>query len=464
MITNARELVNDWVKNRRNIGVKLANKGKFAHDTVLVTSIQDYGHDEIYVTVTYLDGTSYANYLVDDAALTVLDDSEMVEHVAARDKHRFSNLHNELDHNGDNAAMGEFFLEDENGACVPATFLIAKDQVKSPGYDGKVTASRIGFGGAVQTASCVCLARAIDSMAFGLHDMYASARKVDPKARISNKSVMVLSDKQLAEADVQTLAFGIGSDIKNAYGIKRIDSASSRCPDAKTIRYRTARGAIQFHLYDFRGLSDERASSITKVLDATLGCACVSLLNGYNHPDYSKLGSLPGDYKVTGSGLEYHALSNSWLIHPMVANLVYDFARKCVILGKKDLGKFWDTSEDEVISCMMDLDVDKSRAIMNRNKDIMMKLFQAAWPICNGGAAAGVPDLSSDIPPAKARDIIWDVFQNGIGTLVNDLGDMTTAWTMNGKWIEHSEGDGKNVWRTINEKFGSHKFENKIIY
>jgi len=464
MITNARELVNDWSKNHRNIGIKLANKGAFAHDTLLVTSIQDYGLDYIYLTVAYSDGSTYRNYVADATKLTVLPDADMAEYIAALDKFRLQNLHSELDHSGDNAIMAEFFLENDRGSCVPATFLPNKKDIPEPTWQGNVSASRTGFGGSVQTASCVCLARTIDSMAYGLADMYTAAKKADSKAKISNKSVMILSDAQLEKADEQTLAFGFGSELKNAYGIKRINSSDPSCPDAKTIKYRTARGAIQFHLYNFGGLSDEKAKSIVKVLDATLGCACVSLLDGYNHPDYSKLGSLPGDYKVTTSGLEYHAMSNSWLTHPMVANLVYDFARKCAVFAEKDLGKFWDASEDEVISCMMELDVDKSRAIMTRNKDVMMKIFQAAWPICNGGSAAGVPDLSNDIAPEEARDIIWGVFQNGVGALVDGVGNMTSAWTLDGKWIEHSEGDGKNVWRTINEKFGSHKFDNTIVY
>jgi len=464
MITNARELVKDWLTNRRNIGIKLANKDKFAHDTLLVTFIQDYGKDYIYLTVAYPDGSTHREYVNDTLKLTVLSDAEMAEHIAATDKYKLINLHKELDHSGDSAIMAEFFVENENGDCIPATFLPNRKNINNPTWNGKVSASRIGFGGSVQTASCVCLARTIDSMAFGLADMYAAAQQNNSEAKISNKSVAILSAAQLAQADKQTLAFGFGSELKNAYGIKRINSSDPSCPDAKTIKYRTARGAIQFNLYNFSGLSDEKAKSITKVLDATLGCACVSLLSGYNHPDYSKLGSLPGDHKITNLGLEYHALSNAWLMHPMVANLVYDFARKCAVLGEKGLGKFWDASEDEVISCMMDLDVDKSRAIMKRNKDVMMKMFRAAWPICNGSSAAGVPNLSNDISPEKARNIMWDVFQNGVGTLVDGIGDMTSAWTLNGNWIRHSEGDGKNVWRTINEKFGNHKFENRIIY
>lgn len=91
-------------------------------------------------------------------------------------------------------------------------------------------------------------------------------------------------------------------------------------------------------------------------------------------------------------------------------------------------------------------------------------MFQAAWPICNGGSAAGVPNLSAEIKPERARQEIFDIFYNGAATFVDSTSDMTTNWMLEGQWIPHSEGDKRNVWRSLNDKLGTRKFPNQVVY
>lgn len=135
--------------------------------------------------------------------------------------------------------------------------------------------------------------------------------------------------------------------------------------------------SLQFQLSGLGRLSEEKAIPIVKTLDATLGVACVSLLAGINNRNRVELGGLPGDYRALDTALEYYALGNAYLCHPMIANLVFDFARKCAMLGQRGFGKYWKADEKEVLSCMMELDVDLAHTIMNRNKDLMMKSNQS---------------------------------------------------------------------------------------
>lgn len=474
MIT-ARELLKEYNKSRRNIGVRLSvtdipevrdvngrisrRRYLFSNDTIMISAVNDYGNSngDIYITFMYADCKSTSTYLPEDFEMTMLEGEELSNLIDLWEKNQIDKLHSELAHSGNSAALVELFVEDENGACVPAsTFLSDKSTFSTNRYNPHVMAYPSGMAGEFQANPSSCLARTIDSIAFGMKHLHSSVIAKNPKARVSSKSVMPISEELMGTLSDTSLAWR-NSGVTNAYGLKR------GSPDPKSIPFRTAQAALQLQLYGFGDLNNEQAAPIVKTMDATLGVACVSLLAGINHPDYTKIGSLPGDFKTASNGLEYHALSNSWVLHPMIANLVYDFARKCAILGYKGLGKYWQASEEEVISCMMELDVERAHTIMDRNKELMMKLFQAAWPICNGSSAAGVPNLSDDIKPERAREIVWEVFYNGIGTLIKDVNDVTTNWTLDGTWIEHSEGDGKNVWRSINEAYGKRKFPNQIV-
>src|SRR6185436_16378117 len=397
----ARELVGNWLKNQRNIGVRLEDKRNLIEDVIIITSMSDYGKNEIYFLGTYANTSGCSGYLKDIDSVSILEGEELTKLFSLYEKKQVENLHSQLSHSGYVGVLSEFFVEDEDGACIPSSaFLATRPSSSSKSwYDSKVDSHQNGVAGEIQTTYNSCLAITIDSLAYGLKHLSDSAKKLSSKAKVSAKSVMPISDAIMQASTDKMPTLG-NATVSNAYGLKL------NAPDPRTVPFRCAQSALQFQLYGFNNLTEERGKSIVMTLDATLGVACVSLLAGINHPDRVKLGGLPGDYRIVTSALEYFSLGNSWMIHPMIANLVFDFARKCAILGHKNLGKYWSASKEDVISCMMDLDVDKAHAIMDRNKDIMMKIFQAAWPICNVSNAAGVPNLSNEIKPDKARDVM----------------------------------------------------------
>jgi hypothetical protein len=436
-------------------GCVTARAYTFKEDIYSVLNVSDYGDGEMYVSFLLSTGAQDWAYVPNDFQFVVLNDEEKKELEATFEKRQMENLHSHLVHSGSVGAWAEFFVVNDKNEVIPGD-LISKRSTGPGNRYGTISASGNASSVEFQTTFNSCLAGTIDSMACGLKSAYDQAREKFPTAKISTQSVKKLPLEALKALDETSLSLK-KFDVKNAYGFKRNAEVD--------IPMRACQTAFQFQLNGMIGLSDDRAKSITKTIDATLGVACVSLLAKYNQLDRVKLGGLPGDYRTTPNQLEYYGLGNTWMMHPMCANLVFDFARKCAVFGEKGFGKHWIASEDEVVSCMMELNVDLAREIMGRNKDIMIKMFKAAWPICRGDSATGVPNLSNDIKPEKAQEFVWEVFNNGIESVLGDISEnMTSNWTMDGKWIRHSEGDDKNVWRTINARHGARKFTNQIIY
>jgi hypothetical protein len=450
-------LVTREVPEKRDAkGRLVANKYTFAEDVCALRSVTDYGEGQIYVSLTLSTGTSASAYVQDDFQFIILNDEEKKEFEDSLTLRRLDHLHNHITHSGSVAAWAEFFVVNEKDEVLPGDLFSARrGDVKQNPY-GKISAYGNGSTVEFQTTYNGCLAGTIDSMAYGLKSAYDQARAKFPGAKMSPKSLLNVPTKVLSSLDEKSLPLK-KREVKNAYGFK-----SNNAPEMSA---RACQTAFQFQLHGLGGLTDDKAKEITKVIDATLGVACVSLLAKYSQVDRVKLGGLPGDYLAAGNHLEYYGLGNTWMIHPMCANLVFDFARKCAMFGEKGFGKHWKASEEEVIACMMEMNVDLSREILSRNKEIMLKIFKAAWPICRGESAAGVPNLSNDIKPEKAQEVVWDVFIHGIDSVLGDISsDMSTNWTLDGSWISHSEGDDKNVWRTINARHGSRTFPNQVVY
>src|ERR1019366_5440055 len=103
----------------------------------------------------------------------------------------------------------------------------------------------------------------------------------------------------------------------------------------------------------------ETKINMVKAMDAIAGVACVALFAKYDNPIRRQYYGLPGEYRLPKHGLEYRALSNAWLIHPLIMNLVIDFARKAAIMGKEGLFSKWKATEQETIDCITNCDVAK---------------------------------------------------------------------------------------------------------
>jgi hypothetical protein len=353
------------------------------------------------------------------------------------DKYILINLGNDIRRMG--MLLGsdpEMFVEDENGQVIPAfNFLGAKGSGKnltsncSHGPYGSKPMYWDGFQAEFETQPSDCLAWQTDSVQAGLKGLLQAARKHNPKAKISNKTVVQIPQQMLEESKTEHVQFGCMPS-KNVYGMKGSGA------DGRSINFRPSGGHIHFGInsaaYSGTKYTEEQMIPMVKALDAIIGVACVSLFAKFDNPKRRELYGLAGEYRTPAHGLEYRVLSNAWLIHPMIMNLVFDIARICLSVAHKDKLKYWKATEEETIKCINTCDVELSRTILKRNKDFFMQVVKAAY---------GYRD--------QDNKLIFDIFLNGMECVVKDTEDVASNWDLDKEWMTHSNGQGKNVVTTV---------------
>ncbi len=162
-------------------------------------------------------------------------------------------------------------------------------------------------------------------------------------------------------------------------------------------------------------------------MDAILGVAGVSLFAKFDDPRRRQMYGLAGEYRLPPHGLEYRTLSNAWLFHPVIANIIFDLARSVFVFGDKGLMRYWKTSEEETIRVINTCDVKGARAILKNNELILKKIIKARAYNTN------------------KIDYIYGAIMNGMESIVNDPTDIVGNWDLKGTWKTHCDGAKANV-------------------
>jgi hypothetical protein len=224
--------------------------------------------------------------------------------------------------------------------------------------------------------------------------------------------------EQTLEAKEEHIQFGCMPSF-NAYGMKGLSIPGREVP------FRPAGGHIHFGVGK---LSEARAIEMVKGLDAILGVVCVSLFASFDDPRRRSLYGLAGEYRLPPHGLEYRVLSNAWLFHPLIMNLVFDLSRKALVFGDKGFLKFWKTSQEETIKVINSCDVKGARKIMELNKPVLRRVIASSY--------IGISE--------KELEVIYNIFYKGMESVVKDPTDIVGNWNLNGTWVAHSDGKDKN--------------------
>lgn len=337
-------------------------------------------------------------------------------------KHRLKNLKDD-EHfeyfNGNIGSDPEIFVENKKGGLIPAfTFLGSK---KSPTKTSKgYQAYWDGFQAEFTTEAVDCLAYHVDSIQDGLRTVIDSARKVDPDARLSIKTIFNIPPKLLLESQQQHVAFGCMPSL-NAYGMAGLKK------DGRKVNYRSAGGHIHFGMKDTEGdkYTEETAGPVVKALDAILGVACISLFAKFDDPKRRKLYGIAGEYRLPKHGIEYRVLSNAWLSHPLITHLVFDLARRAVMLQQRGLFKHWKHDEKTTINTIQKCDVKAARDSLKKNKALFISLFETVHH------------------NKKEAEMIYRIFLGGMERVVKNPADLVTNWDLDDEWANHSANDDK---------------------
>jgi hypothetical protein len=424
-------------------GVHLTAGERTCNDKYInVTAAGHYGY--LYLNYTSIEGVARSGYFPLDYKFEMVDKDhkEYPEVNKIYETLIIKSLSDRLHHSFKIGSDPEIFVEDGDGKLIPAfKFLPGKD---APAYTPSQSYNFNGYGGCPMywdgyqaeftTKANTCLGHHGDSIAAGMRGVYDAARKVYPNAKLSLRSVFHLAPEELANAADEHVAFGCMPS-KNVYGLK------VEMPPARMVPFRSAGGHIHFGV----GKAwHQFAEPMVKALDAILGVACVSLFAEFDDPNRRRLYGLPGEYRTPEHGIEYRPLSNAWLCHPMIMNLVIDLSRKALMFGKNGFMKYWDATEEETINCIINCDVEASHRILARNKVAFKQMLKASYY------------SSTD----AELELLYNVFVNGIRSAINDPNDFVTNWKLQVGWTPHSGSRNEpNVAKYMRERIGNANYK-----
>lgn len=405
------------------------NESHFPSLDIIITNIKHY---ENVIQMTYFSTVSADNKKIrlivcnvpTDFKVTPCDANTSKILLSAFKDWQIDNLKDNLFHNFSVGSDPEIFVETKEGKLIPAFNFLGSKKFPNRtaiGTYGSLPMYWDGYQAEFETSPQNCLAWQVDSVQCGLKGVLDAARDKFPNAQLSTKTVVELSYDDIHDAGAEHVEFGCTPSL-NAYGIK-VDMLSGR-----EVYFRSAGGHIHFGMGK---LTQEKATPIVKALDAILGVACVGMFAEFDNPKRRTMYGLPGEYRLPPHGLEYRTLSNAWLFHPMIMNLVFDMARKIVVFGESGLLKYWQGSEEETVNTIIKCDVVKARKILASeiNKKIMCGILMAAYPYLT----------------KLDMENILNIFQNGMESVIKDPNDIVNNWNLNDKWVAHSDGKYKNV-------------------
>lgn len=397
-------------------GTSIPLKDPFA----TVGNYRIYGHNQHYFTLLFHDGTQRSCYVGNDSQIQVLDpENPKFKDIYDKMENNFiSNLHFYLAHSCSSAINVEIFAVKPSGNVFPA-WQQDKEANDRPAFFNFITQFN------------TCLSYTMDEAQALLRNAYQTTKAAKEGSKLTISSVMELGQKTLREANPRNLRV-IDSEAKNVYGLKY------SLPEEREVVIRGASAKPRWHSPH---ITQESAPTIIKTMDAVIGVACVSLLHELDEPTLRTIHALPGEYRMINGGLEYGGLSNGWMCHPFIANLVFDLSRKALALALGNHHHLWKTTEDEVVNTMLTCDVVRARAILERNKNLLYKMFRAAW-----------------VYEGDKSDKLYEILMKGVSVAVKDPYDLVTNWVLEGRWTTHCDGVNKNVKFTIPDLIKDPKF------
>lgn len=419
--------------DKKNIPVKLAKSLKyyeFLSKPFILKSVKNCGESvEVWYHANNKDNVVY---LPPTTKVIKLSKIKVKAIVKSYEEYILNTLPNVLIHNFHIGSDPEIFVEDGNGNVIPAFNFLndKKNAALAPTDENNRKQNKLywdGFQAEFETEANNCLSWQMDSIKLGLEGIWLAAKAYNKDAKLLAKPTVDIPFDVLQSSKEEHVAFGCMPSF-NVYGLK------GREINGREVPFRSCGG----HLHFGCGPKKEKdINNIIKALDAIIGVACVSLFANFDDAKRRLMYGLAGEYRTPPHGLEYRTLSNAWLYHPLIANIVIDVARKAFMFGEQGLMKYWKTPESETIECIQNCDVKKAREIMELNKDMFIKIIQSV-------------QVFKTVNPFDIRlsfdhsELIYNIFYNGMEYAIKEPTNIEKNWDLGSKWIIHCNGIGRN--------------------
>ena len=287
----------------------------------------------------------------------------------------------------------EVFVVDKTGTIIPAfTFLPAKPKTKEA---GRGACFWDGFQAEFTPGACSCMAGFTDLVRNCLSQVLFSARKVEPTARLSWKSVLDIPEKLMRKATAAQVDLGCEPSLNAYYGIEPVS-----VDDPTTLFFRFAGSHIHMGI----GKQTRKAADkIIKTIDAIFGPMSVSLLRGMEDPRRRAFYGRAGEFRLPAHGIEYRTPSSAMLSHPAIWHLCFEFIRAATCIGMTDCLDIWKAREKDTTTAINYHDIGKAEMILHQNEKVVKgildrrfmndKVTKRGWELITKGALEYYPGI-----------------------------------------------------------------------
>ena len=338
----------------------------------------------------------------------------------------------------------EIFVVDENNNIIPAFQFLPGKKEPLPPYGNCTKLYNDGFAAEHNIVPKTCLGWLSDHMQLGLKYLTIKMKEHDKNAKLSTLTFADFSLDFLRAQKPEDIQLGCEPSL-NAYGL--VGNLEGE------VTGRSTGGHMHFSLGGST-LKQEVIERCVKAMDKIIAIACVSMFEGYDNPMRRRYYGLPGEYRINTyppiaygykptNGFEYRVLSNAWLFHPAMTNLVWDIARKALVVGYLDYTEMWDATEEETIQTLIENDVTKAREILKRNEAMFKELIRAAYGLYSA-------DGYTDPVEFKYRiDAIFSAFMRSARDWIMYPDDIDRNWHITkDDYITHCNNNNSNGAKT----------------
>lgn len=416
---------------KRGIVVRVTKDDKFKSEYILLNDVYVSTYGTKQAIVYYFDGMDHASVSV--PATHKMAHTRSKKALALKERFekfkRNELLMRQLYHGATIKAIGsdpEVFAESKDGRLMPAFEFLGSKAAPTkapPGTYGGNNCYWDGYQAEFDTRANGCLSYHVDSIRNGLFGVYEALKKLDKDAVLSVRTTFDIPDYRLrADADEHVM-FGCMPS-KNAYNMEGIKD------DGRNVEFRSAGGHI--HL-EVKPASEAEIIKGVKAMDAVLGVACVSLFAKFDDARRRKMYGLAGEYRLPPHGVEYRVLSNAWLSHPLITNIVMDLSRKAYMAGVSGMIKDWKCDEKETIRIINECDVAAARKVLEDNNELFTLIVGSIYNSTGRG------------------ELVVDIFKNGIESVIAKPEDIVGNWKLDvkGAWVDHCDGKETSVMHSI---------------
>lgn len=313
----------------------------------------------------------------------------------------------------------EIFITTDKGEIIPAWSVLPNSKKPLPTRGYMMSAYHDGFQAEWQVYPQTCIAYMGDGMQAGLREILNHVRKTHPTAKLDASPVMVVPGNIMEKTPDEHNQFGCLPSM-NIYG-----HHGEVIENPKEFPFRFA--GFHLHVAQNAGAkTPEWVDGIVKECDRWAGVISVAALAGLDNAERRKHYGLAGEYRLPNHGLEYRTLSSAYLWHPaafMLGTETFRIAVHAYNFGFKDL---YQASQDEVIACINNLDVDLAKRIIRRNRQVIAGCLEHCYENFRG--------------QSKRVNFLMDELLLGPGFAGHIELDVEKNWHLTDlKWVGHSE-------------------------